>query len=686
MKLRTVAFSIVFVFSGILGTMHSGIVRDNLPPTHKKWLNEDVIHIITQKEKEVFLKLDSNQERELFIEAFWRQRDPNPETPVNEFKNEHYRRIEYANKMYGVGTSKPGWKTERGRIYIILGKPVTVETYGALEHNLVPLEVWFYQGNYGPGIPTSFYMLFFKEWGIGDFVLYSPIRHGPRKLIETYDVNPNKALNILRQVNPELANVARSLIPSQSGSLDAGSAVPSEMLLNNISVLPQKQIKDQYAEKLLKYRALVEVDHSILYVENDALVKIMRDEAGFFFVHYAVEPKRLSLGKYEEKYYTNLEIFGKIDDLQGNTIYQFERKVSLDFDEDQVSEMRSKLFSFQDAFPLIPGDFHFDLLIKNTVSKEFTSVEQDIEIPVSSGLIDLSPIVFSNGIEMNTSPEYAHKPFQFGRIHASPSANNTYSPGDNLSVCFKLYGLTESLKQEGFFEYHIFKEDVQVSTFRKAIKDYENTETFVEAVPLADYNPGYYLLKVSLWDGNQKEMRTITENFVISPAASLPRYWSVSEVYPGPDDPYYAYTLGCQMRNRGDLEKAVLLLEMANSKRPASLEFAVALADAYYAFGEYSKVQNLMSLFLEKAKEEPGVFQLLGNSFFKAKDYAKAIYYFKKYLTQFGTHIEILNTLGECYVQTGNVEEAIAAWERSLELSPDQTELREKTTSLRKKN
>jgi len=685
MKRRSGLLISTIVLVSLLGMTNPFKETRDLPPFYKAWLEEDVVYIITKKEREVFRQLNSNQERDLFIEAFWKQRDPTPGTRRNEFKDEHSRRIEYANKMFGHGTSKPGWKTDRGKIYIILGKPSTSESYGALEHNLVPLEVWFYQGNFGPGIPASFYMVFFKEWGIGDYILYSPVRHGPQKLLETFDVNPNKALSILRQVNPELANVARSLIPGQTAPLDARTALPSEVLLNSINVLPQKRIDDHYADKLLKYRSLIEVDHSVLYVENDALVKVIQDEAGFFVVHYAVEPRRLSIEKYEDNYSANLEVFGKITSLEGKTIYQFEKQISLDFDEEEVAAMQSKLFSFQDSFPLIPGDFRFDLLMKNTVSREFSSLEKDIQIPQPSDAPEISSIILSRDIERIVSPGKALRPFQLGPVRASPSATNAFFPGDDLNICFKLYGLTEELEQNGFLDFLIVREDQQVHSFRKPIKEYEATEACVDVIPLTEFSPGHYRLEVSLHNESQKEIGRSIENFAIVPLASLPGYWSVSEVMPQRDDPYYAFTLGSQMHNQGETKKAVLLLEMAYSQRQTSFEFAVTLAEAYYSLGEYIKVQELMSRFLEKAKEEPAVFHLLANSCQEAGNYGRAIYYFKKYLTQFGSHIVILNALGDCFLKTGQPEEALAAWEKSLEMDSGQDEIRRKIASLKEK-
>jgi GWxTD domain-containing protein len=146
-----------------------------IPPKYEAWLTEDVTDIITAKEKDVFLKLATDTEREFFIEAFWRQRDPIPETPENEFREEHYRRIQYANANFGKGTSRPGRKTDRGKIYTILGKPVNVVSYGSESSNLVPIEVWFYNEDFKAGLPSTFYVVFFQEDGLGDRMTAIPI-------------------------------------------------------------------------------------------------------------------------------------------------------------------------------------------------------------------------------------------------------------------------------------------------------------------------------------------------------------------------------------------------------------------------------------------------------------------------------------------------------------------------------
>ena len=134
--------------------------KSRLPEPFKKWLNEEVVSIISSRERDVFLQLQTDREREIFIEAFWRQRDPNPDTPKNEFREEHYRRLEYATEFYGRGTPTPGWRTDRGRIYIILGPPLNIEQYDNV-NGVYPTEIWFYQGDPALGFPTAFNVIFF---------------------------------------------------------------------------------------------------------------------------------------------------------------------------------------------------------------------------------------------------------------------------------------------------------------------------------------------------------------------------------------------------------------------------------------------------------------------------------------------------------------------------------------------
>jgi len=657
----------------------------DLPEKYKKWLEEEVVYIITSKEKEVFLQLETDRERDFLIEAFWKQRDPTPGTPRNEFNEEHYRRINYANHWFGKGTTKPGWKTDRGKIYIILGKSVSTESYGTLTQ-VVPTEVWFYQREPISGLPSSFYVVFFQEEGIGDYILYSPVRHGPRKLLEGYRGDPKRAYYILRKLDRELAKVSYSLLPEETPEINPRPSITSEMLLSKIALSPQKQIKDQYAEKLLKYKEFVEVDYSANYIDNDSIVKIIADKAGFFSVHYAIEPEKLSIYSYEDKYSINLEVFGKISDLRGKTIYQFQKTVPLEFTPDQIPELKAKRFSFQDVFPLIPGNYRFDLLIKNTVSKEFTSIEKNITIPQSPTSLQMSSLILSHKVRIYASKKHTNRAFQFGNFQLHPPAQKNFTTKDNLFVYFQTYGLTEELKKNGILEFSIFKfrEDEKVQTLTKKIKEYEDKTDFLQKFSLDNYRPGMYTIKVSVLDGKMREILVEQEDIVISPAASLPRAWSLSEVIPPSDDPLYSYILGNQFLNKGETEKAKILLEKAYQKKPESLKFALGFSKVIFILQEYQKVKEILSPFSAEAEKEMGIYFYLGKSYQMLSQFEEAISYYKEYLSHFGTNLAILNLIGECYYQMGNKKEALRAWEKSLEIDPKQEEVKKIVDSLKK--
>lgn len=153
--------------------------KKELDNAYKDWLDMDVAWIITDAERDAFLRLSTNEEREQFIEQFWLRRDPTPDTPENEFKEEHYRRIAYANEHFASGV--PGWKTDRGRIYIIWGKPDTMDQHptggfynrtpkeGGGETSTFPFEDWTY--NYLPGLGNNVTLEFVDACGCNEYRL-----------------------------------------------------------------------------------------------------------------------------------------------------------------------------------------------------------------------------------------------------------------------------------------------------------------------------------------------------------------------------------------------------------------------------------------------------------------------------------------------------------------------------------
>ena len=251
------------------------ITENDLPPVYKKWLDEEVVYIISPLEKQVFEKLQTDRERDLFIQAFWKQRDPTPGTEENEFRTEHYRRITHANYYYGRQSPLPGWKTDRGRIYIILGEPNDIQRFESGQETY-PAEIWFYQDKAEFGLPPGFNIVFFKEHGSGDYKIYSPTMDGPQAFLVSFQGGPENiiaAYRKLRDLEPNLAQVSLSLIPGDDSATFGRPSLSSDILLQQVESLPSKTVRDLYARKFLEYKDVVEVEYSTNFIDSDSLVK-----------------------------------------------------------------------------------------------------------------------------------------------------------------------------------------------------------------------------------------------------------------------------------------------------------------------------------------------------------------------------------------------------------------------------
>jgi len=689
--MRTKKFIIVIAIFVFLFPLTSEIVASkknpkDLPERYRTWLEEEVVYIITPKEKEVFLQLETDKEREIFIQAFWKQRNPNPNSPENEFKVEHYRRIKYSNQWFGKDSPGPGWRTDMGRIYIILGEPGSIDKFESLTE-VFPVIIWFYNGMIEYGLPNAFSVVFFKKSGIGEYELYSPIKFGPQHLLIHYKGDPTDymaAYNELFLVEPEIANVSLTLISGES-AYAASPSIASEILISSkIPSAPHEKVKDAYAEKLLRYKDIVEVEYTANYIDNDYSINIIRDDSGIFFVHYLIEPKKLSIEQYGDKFYSKLEINGKVSDLKGNTIFQYERTIPIEFNEEQLNKIKAKLFSFQDMFPLIGGEYKFNVLFKNTTSREFTSIERDISIPKSPSLY-MSPLTLANRINKNLNYKKKNKPFQIKNNQLVLSPRNDFSLNDNLYLFFQIYELDEDLKENGYLEYSIIKinNGEKIHSLIKEIKKYPNKTNFIEEFSLANFSPNYYTIQVSLFNKNKKEILSERNDFYISQFTTLPRPWVLALQMPASDDPSYPNILGNQFLNQNDLKKAKLFLERAYQGNPNSAKFALDFCRVLFAAKEYQKVKQIAVPFL-KSQGKYEFLGILGQSCQKLGEFGEAIAYYKDYLSHYGTNLNVLNSIGECYYRLGNNEEALIAWEKSLEINPNQEGIKKIIDSLKK--
>jgi len=658
----------------------------DLPPNHRKWLDEEVIYIITPKEKEVFLKLENDRERELFIEAFWKQRDPNPNTPENEFKKEHFRRISYANQWLGRDSPGPGWRTEMGRIYIILGEPNTIEKFES-HTNIYPTHIWFYDGKLEYGLPNAFNVVFFKPAGDVEWKLYSPLKYGPQSLLIQYagdQTNYASAYRQLMEIEPNVAYISMSLIPGESSMGLATPSMASEILLQaKIPSAPREKVKDAYAENFYKYKDSVGVEYTANYIDSDFAASVIRDASGMAFVHYLIEPRKLSLEGNGNRFYTTLQVNILVSDPKGAPVYQDEKSLPIELDGAQVEKIGKRLFSFQDLFPLVPGAYRVNVLLKNMVSKEFASAETQITVPAASGP-GLEPLVLANRVVENSSYRGTSKPYLVRGVQLVPSPRNDFTRSETLHVFFQVAGMSEALRTGGSLRFTIADDKATAFTATKALASYPTVPDIFEAIPLASLAPAIYTLRVVLVDASGREAGAREAQFVISLAPALPRPFVMSMPLPPSGDPLFANIVGNQLLNKKAFAEAGPLLEKAYRAEPASTRYALDYSKWLLASGDPSAVLRVGEPFM-KGPQRPEFTGLFGQASQARGDYEKAIASYQEYLNHYGTNINVMNSIGECHLKLGRNAEALAIWEKSLEISPNQEKIRTLIESLKGK-
>ncbi|MGB7295989.1 MAG: GWxTD domain-containing protein [Candidatus Aminicenantales bacterium] len=660
--------------------------KKGLPLLYKKWLEEEVVYIISPLEKQVFEKLQTDRERDLFINAFCKQRDPTPGTDENEFKTEHYRRINHANYYYGRQVPLPGWRTDRGRIYIILGEPNDIQRFESGQETY-PAEIWFYQNKAEAGLPPGFNIVFFKAHGSGDYRLYSPTMDGPQAFLVSYQGGPENttaAYRKLRELEPILAQVSLSLIPGDESASFGRPSLSSDLLLQQVEALPSKTVRDIYAKKFLEYKDIVEVEYSANFIDSDSLVKILKASPAVAFVHYSIEPARLSVNQYGEKFSTTLSLNGSVKDATGKTIHQFDKNLPVSFDEENLKRISRQPYAIYDAFPLIPGSYEFSLLLKNEVSKEFTSLERRLIIPSEESQTWITPLLLAYKSEKPAPGAGKLKPFQLGGVSLQIQANRTFTRSEGLVLGFQVWGFPQKLNDAAEIVFDFLKNGHPFKSYSRRPAEYPSFPDVVEVVELSEFLPAHYKLRVSILAGG-REVAAGEDEFDVTALEKMPRPWIYTKILPGPDDPVYQLLTGNQLFNSGRFEEARVKLQAAHRERPDAEDYALSLARVDTALGDHSRVITLLLPFFDPAKPlRYELFFLLAGAYHQKGRWEKALEILEQGISQYGLSTVFLNLRGECFLRLGNTAEALRAWEKSLELNPAQPDVQKAVSALKK--
>jgi GWxTD domain-containing protein len=349
---------------------------EKTPAVWKTWL-EEVKPIMTRAEWDTFKDLATEEDRQRFREAFWRMRDPDPETPLNEFQAEYARRVADVRAKFG------GPHTDRGRLYLLLGKPQSVSRYSG-EQELVECELWNYSGLSQRGLPPFLNFLFYKPDDVGEFRQFYPGMQGVRELIlpgvKLSPTLPQAAYQAVRQVSGELADAALSLIPGEGDPHKLGSSSSSALVMARVQGLPEKEVPSAYLRGFGAAAGTVKVSDSSRRIQGWGDIAAVSG-AEFSFIHYAMLPEQISFRKKsEQSFLADIVIYLTVEDVGGRSIYSRETTRRLDVTAERKAEMDGKRVLFREFCPIVPGRFRVQVTWINKANGDFFSVRRDLAV------------------------------------------------------------------------------------------------------------------------------------------------------------------------------------------------------------------------------------------------------------------------------------------------------------------
>jgi len=481
-----------------------------LDTPYKTWLNEDVIYIISPEERSAFLQLETNEEREQFIEQFWLRRSGNPDLPDNDFKEEHYRRIAYANEHFASGI--PGWKTDRGRIYIIWGKPDEIESHptggtydrpieeGGGSTTTYPWERWRYR--YLEGIQENVELEFVDPTSTGEYKLTSdPSEKDALLHVPGAGLSLLESLGLASKTDRFTRSDGTNLPTSLGGTPASLNEFTRLELYSKVQHPPEVKYKD--LEALVTSRL---VRDQVQFTYRTDFLKITSDTV-LVPVTVQIPNRQLQFKAKDGVHSASLNIFGRVTTLTGRVVQTFEDSVTRDFPESLFSQSVKLSSVYQKSLPLRPGLYRLDIVIKDVESGNVGAVNTRLAVPrYDEEKLQASTLILADQIEHVPAKQIGTGQFVLGSSKVRPRLEGDFTTLDKLGIYLQVYNLKpdeKTHKSNATFVYTVKKGDQQIMQFKETSEQMKQTGdqvTIERLLPLATLAPGKYTLEVSATD------------------------------------------------------------------------------------------------------------------------------------------------------------------------------------------
>ena len=419
---------------------------NELDSQYKKWLNEDVVYIISPEERSSFLHLQTNEEREQFIEAFWQRRNPDPDSAENTFKEEHYRRIAYTNEHFSSGI--PGWKTDRGRIYIMWGPADEVQTHpaggsydrpaneGGGETSTYPFEDWRYR--YLEGIGENVEIEFVDPTMSGEYKLtMDPSEKDALLYVPGAGLTQMEAMGLSSKTarfnNTDGSHMAQPMGGMQPETMQEFSRLE---LYSKIQQPPPVKFKDLEAvvsSRLVRDQVKFQYRTDFLRITSDTVLVPITIQ---------IPTRQLSFQQKNGVESASVNLFCRVTSLSGRIVNTFEDNVRRDVPSALLQQSLATASIYQKAIPLSPGLYRLDIVLKDTNNGNVGVVNTRLAVPrFEDDSLSSSTLILADEIKRVSAHDIGLGQFVLGDVKVRPRIDASFTASDEMGVFLQVYNL-----------------------------------------------------------------------------------------------------------------------------------------------------------------------------------------------------------------------------------------------------
>lgn len=622
---------------------------------YELFLRNEGYYLLTPEEKEKFRALPDEQ-KELYIRNLWNALDSNPVTPENEYQIEYMKRFDYAKKHYGI-------PSDRAKIYIMLGKPNSVESHSN-DDKYFPLELWSYYSLGYPGLPPSLDLIFFKRYGAGDYRLYSPLFDGMKSLTPSnmnFD-SPRMQAQLKAYFDPQILEAAEKM--------STGSSPNESETIRMVLTAPDA------ITKIEKKRATVETTVVYEGFEAEITTYSVPDREGVYrtSIAIAVPPKYISFEKNEQAVYQGrVDMIGSIVDEKKNEIIRINDSPPLKMSETEFAKAQTYLFCYVFDTYLLPGKYTLNSLFRDYVSNRAGKLERTFEVKAEGNQLQMLPPLIAYKV---VSDESGVKPFQYANLQFMPKENSTLSNDQWLFLYTKILNPTgEALDGSWDLKFGLKK-------------DGENALELSETVPISGAQPEINVMRKlklqSLVPGAYSAFMRLSKPGGVTLENESPLQIGTTEevlgrlrilAQSGNTPAAYHTNIALQFFLQNDYVNAARHARIASDLDPTSYAARSLMARIEKAQGN---TQNAIASYEKLIQESPSDsegYYYIGKWALEQKQTEKASQMLKKALDLGLYSTDLLNNLASAELQLGNTQAAVDYWKKSLALDAKQPEI-----------